>query len=150
MEPITGAALSAAVEAVFKATTKLLEIVMTNPPKRPSGVSPNGDWAGRWTVQQPKRYRPKNVEDIITLKVARNGRVTGSGRNAHYGRFHMTGADSTYAMALTYSGEGSSANHPGVCLLIKSPDGSRMDGVWWQFRSDAPLVGGTVTMKRIP
>ncbi len=149
MDPLTDAALSAAFDAVFVATKKLFEIAIANLAQNPSGISSRGEWHGKWIVHQPHRYHPKRVEDIVTLRVGRNGNVTGSGRNPYYGKFKLTGADTAYAVTLIYRGEGPSANHPGVCLLIKSSDGSRMDGVWFQFRGDAPLVGGTVALKRI-
>jgi hypothetical protein len=117
--------------------------------RRPSGLSPEGKWHVTWRVGQPQDYRPKKVDDIVTLKLARNGKLKGSGENPFYGPYTLMGTDTPYAITLAYRGSGSKSNFPGVCLIIKTADPDRMDGVWWQYGSNGSFVGGTQGMKRI-
>ena len=105
-----------------------------------------GKWYFHWTVNQPQDFEPKKIDDLVVLKVSRTGIISGTGQNPFYGDYLVTGTDTPFCITLAYRGKSGSASLPGICLIIKSPGESTMEGVWWQYGRKHSILGGTLTM----
>jgi hypothetical protein len=83
-----------------------------------SDQSCKGDWHAHWTITQPKNFRPKKIDDLITIKINKKGKVSGEGSNPFYGKYVISGTDMPFAMTLTYQPARGSASYPGICLIL--------------------------------
>ena len=105
-----------------------------------------GKWHFHWKVNQPEDFEPKKIDDLVVLRVSNKGIISGTGQNPFYGEYMVTGTDTPFAVTLAYRGKSGTSNLPGICLIIKSPGESKMEGVWWQYGRKHSILGGTVSM----
>ena len=105
-----------------------------------------GKWHFHWKVNQPEDFEPKKIDDLVVLRVSKKGIISGTGQNPYYGEYVVTGTDTAFCVTLAYRGKSGTADLPGICLIIKSPGESKMEGVWWQYGRKHSILGGTVVM----
>jgi hypothetical protein len=143
--------LSAAVSGVSGPVLKALvdHLFSGHPSSRKNTNWLRGGWHAIWQVTHPTDFAPSRIEETITLKVKRNGKIEGHAANPYYDSYTLVGEDAAFAITLAYRGTGLSEHSPGIVILLKGSDSSQMAGVWLQYQSEKKLIGGTVTLRRL-
>ena len=143
---MTGVVETAAGAAAGSFVEMLVKKIFSKKGVKASTGTVSGKWHFHWRVNQPEDFEPKKMDDLVVLKVSKKGIISGSGENPYYDEYIVTGTDTPYAITLAYRGKSGAANLPGICLIIKSPGESKMEGVWWQYGRKHSILGGTVIM----